>query len=59
MQTFQDEMLIYKKEHYDVKSAVKSLDEALSSKSSKVEYFSLRNQLEKFMLREELEEFET
>lgn len=52
-------MSIYKREHIDVKESVKSLDKDLCSKASKVEYFSMRNQLEKFMTREELEEFET
>lgn len=52
-------MTIYKKEHYDVKAAVKLLDKDLCNKASKVEYFAMRNQLEKFMTKEELEEVET
>jgi hypothetical protein len=36
----------YSKEHNEVKEAVRALDESISTKASKADYFNVRNQLE-------------
>ena len=54
MQIFQDQMIVYTKEHTEVKECVRALDESLNSKATKVEYFDLRNKLELYMTKEEV-----
>ena len=47
-------MIVYTKEHTEVKECVRALDESLNSKATKVEYFDLRNKLELYMTKEEV-----
>jgi hypothetical protein len=48
----------YSKEHNEVKEAVRALDESISTKASKADYFNVRNQLELKMSFEDGEKFD-
>ena len=54
MKEFQDNMVIYRSEHRQMKELLREFDQAILTKAGKAEYFELRNELETKITKKEM-----